>query len=115
MTCITHRVIAGILLYFWLLLLFHLLNKCCSSLLHILCLSQSRLSLALLCKSIFTADRNPRVDHYFLTYFIISFFLWCKYITFLSVDKHFTHELSEAVLQQLNSAHKLVSGFKIYL
>lgn len=68
-------------------------------------MSQSRLSLALLCKSIFTADRNPCVDH------LLSLSHFCygvSILPFLSVDKHFTHELSEAVLQQLNSAYNVV-------
>lgn len=98
MTCITHQVTAGIQPQFWLLWLFHLLNKSLtnfSSLFHILCLSQSRLSLALLCKSIFTADRSPCVDHLLL---LSHFCYGVSILPFLSVDKHFTHELSEAVL-----------------
>lgn len=73
-----------------LLLLFHLLNK---------------RSLTLLCKSIFTADRNPCVDHLLL---LSHFCYGVSILPFLSVDKHFTQELSEAVLQQLNSSYNLV-------
>lgn len=57
-----------------------------------------------------SADRKPCVDHFYHLFFCYGISI----LPFLSVDKHFTHELSEAVLQQLNSAYKLLPGFNIY-
>jgi len=59
-----------------------------------------------------SADRKPYVDHLLL---LSHFCYGLSILPFLSVDKHFTHELSEAVLQQLNSSYNLLPSFKIYL
>lgn len=59
-----------------------------------------------------SAYRKPCVDHLLL---LSHFCYGINVLPFPPVDKHFTHELSEAVLQQLNSAYNLLPGFKIYL